>query len=71
MLGVDGYWVMGVGCWELGVDGEVSGGVSGEVIKKHLTIRKADKQWDSALYGEVFSFFRRNNPRWMSYCPER
>ena len=42
--------------------GEVSGGGCGEVMKKHLTIRKADKQWVSALYGEVLSYFLTKTP---------
>jgi len=42
--------------------GEVSGGGCGEVMKKHLTIRKADKQWGSALYGEVLSYFLTKTP---------
>ena len=35
------------------MDGGVSGEVYGEVIKKHLTIGKADKKGDSAQFGEV------------------
>ena len=37
--------------------GGVSGGVCGEVMKKHLTIGKADKQGDVGLFGEVLSYF--------------
>ena len=37
--------------------GEVSGEVCGEVINKHLTIRKADKQRVSQHFGEVCYFF--------------
>ena len=33
-----------------------SGGVSGEGLKKHLTIGKADKQRDSARFGEVLAY---------------
>ncbi len=33
------------------------GGVSGEVMKKHLTIGKADKHWDLELFGEVLAYF--------------
>ena len=33
------------------------GEVSGEVIKKHLTIGKADKHWDSGPFGEVLPRF--------------
>ena len=29
----------------------------GEVMNKHLTIGKADKQWDSEPFGEVFDLF--------------
>ena len=35
------------------MNGGVSGEVYGEVIKKHLTIGKADKHGDSAQFGEV------------------
>ena len=50
-----GCQVLGDGCcW---VVGGVSGGVCGEVMKKHLTIRKADKQGDLAQFGEVLAFF--------------
>ena len=35
----------------------VSGEVSDEVIKKHLTIGKADKQGDSPCFGEVLPHF--------------
>ena len=34
-----------------------SGGVSGEGLKKHLTIGKADKQGDLWLFGEVLGYF--------------
>lgn len=37
--------------------GEVSGEVCGEVINKHLTIRKADKQPVPLHFGEVLHFF--------------
>ena len=37
--------------------GEVSGEVCGEVIKKHLTIPKADKQRVLPHFGEVWHFF--------------
>ena len=37
--------------------GGVSGGVCGEVMKKHLTIRKPDKQGDLVQFGEVLAFF--------------
>ena len=37
--------------------GGVSGGVCGEVMKKHLTIGKADKQGDVGLFGEVLGYF--------------
>ncbi len=37
--------------------GEVSGEVCGEVINKHLTIRKADKQRALPHFGEVWHFF--------------
>ena len=53
-----GCQVLGDGCWW--VVGGVSGGVCGEVTKKHLTIRKADKQGDLVQFGEVLAFFRRN-----------
>ena len=33
-----------------------SGGVSGEGLKKHLTIGKADKQRDSVRFGEVLTY---------------
>ena len=39
------------------MDGEVSGGGCGEVMKKHLTIGKADKQGDLGLFGEVSGYF--------------
>ena len=39
------------------MNGGVSGEVSGEVIKKHLTIGKADKQVDLAHFGEVLPPF--------------
>jgi len=39
------------------MNGGVSGEVSGEVIKKHLTIGKVDKQGDSAHFGEVLPHF--------------
>jgi len=39
------------------MDGESYGEVSGEVIKKHLTIGKADKQGVSAYFGEVLPPF--------------
>ena len=39
------------------MDGEVSGGGCGEVMKKHLTIGKADKQGDLGLFGEVLGYF--------------
>ena len=34
-----------------------SGGVSGEGLKKHLTIGKADKQRDSEQIGEMLYYF--------------
>jgi len=37
------------------MDGGVFGGGCGEVIEKHLTIGKADKQGDSGLFGEVLT----------------
>ena len=45
------------------MNGGDTGGVYGEVIKKLLTIGKADKQGDSAQFGEVLlrlqqDFFR-------------
>ena len=39
------------------MDGEVSGGGCGEVMKKHLTIGKADKQGNLGLFGEVLGYF--------------
>ena len=39
------------------MDGESYGGVSGEVMKQHLTIGKADKQGISAHFGEVLPLF--------------
>ena len=33
-----------------------SGGVSGEGLKKHLTIGKADKQRDLVRFGEVLAY---------------
>ncbi len=38
------------------MNGGVSGEVSGEVMKKHLTIGKADKQGNSGQFGEVLSY---------------
>ena len=35
------------------MDGGGTGEVYGEMIKKHLTIGKSDKQRDSAQFGEV------------------
>ena len=40
-----------------GGSGEVSGEVSGGVFLHHLTIGKADKQGDSAHFGEVLPYF--------------
>jgi len=37
--------------------GGASGEVSGEVFAEHLTIGKADKQGDSAHFGEVLRCF--------------
>ena len=39
------------------MDGGGIGGVSGEVFLHHLTIWKADKQGDSAHFGEVLPCF--------------
>jgi len=39
------------------MDGGGSGGVYGEVIEQHLTIRKADKQRVSHRFGEVLTLF--------------
>jgi hypothetical protein len=39
------------------MNGGGCGGVSGEVMKKHLTIGKADKHWDLELFGEVLAYF--------------
>ena len=39
------------------MDGESYGGVSGEVMKQHLTIGKADKQGVLAYFGEVLPPF--------------
>ena len=39
------------------MDGESYGEVSGEVMKQHLTIGKADKQGISAHFGEVLPPF--------------
>jgi len=41
-----------------GGSGGGSGEVSGEVFRKHLTIGKADKQGDSAHFGEVLPHFQ-------------
>ena len=38
----------------------VSGEVSGEVFRHHLTIGKADKQGDSVHFGEVSPHFQQN-----------
>ena len=42
------------------MDGGGTGEVSGEVIKKHLTIGKADKQGDSVQFGEVLPLFQQD-----------
>ena len=39
------------------MNGGVFGEVSGEVFREHLTIWKADKQGDSAHFGEVLPPF--------------
>ena len=48
------------------MDGGGAGEVCGEVLKKHLTIGKADKQRDLGLFGEVLTCFLRN-----FFCPRR
>ena len=48
------------------MDGEVSGEVSGGVIKKHPTIEKADKQWNLGQFGGVLTYFLQN-----LFCPRR
>jgi len=48
--------------------GEGYGGVSGEVMKKHLTIGKADKQRDSGHFGEVLPSFLQKLFRKMVCC---
>ena len=37
-----------------------AGGVCGEVMKRYLTIGKADKQGDLGLFGEVLPYFRQD-----------
>ena len=51
------------------MDGESYGGVSGEVMKQHLTIGKADKQGDLAYFGEVCPFFLQNFFRERDHLP--
>ena len=40
------------------MNGGGSGEVSGEVSREHLTIGNADKQGDSAHFGEVLPYFQ-------------
>ena len=42
------------------MNGGVFGEVSGEVFREHLTIWKADKQGDSAHFGEVSPYLLQN-----------
>ena len=42
------------------MNGGVSGEVSGEVFRHHLTIGKADKQGDSVHFGEVSPHFQQD-----------
>ena len=42
------------------MNGGVSGEVYGEVINKHLTIGKSDKQSCSAQFGEVLPLFQQD-----------
>ncbi len=49
------------------MNGGVSGEVYGEVINKHLTIGKSDKQSCSAQFGEVLPCLQQNF--FCVYCP--
>ena len=62
--------VMGVGWWVL-MDGGAFGEGYGEVIQKHLTIRKADKQWDSELFGEMLTCFPTKHNQWTLHYSRR